>query len=248
MNNTSNIKRFEDLMSQVTREGKDALMDYIRNKSDFYTAPASTRFHLSTEGGLLQHSLNVYDSLQRKKDNTTWGGILEAAGPDALIICPLLHDLCKTHFYKVDYKNQKTYDPEKVAAAERWQVKKDNGGAFIWEQVPVYVVDDKVPYGHGEKSVMMIEQFMRLTGPERFAIRWHMGFSEPPQNHLQLTQAMAKYPLILALHEADQEASVLLEDENGNKETTPAREPEKQEPAESCDFQEAEAIEGGGED
>lgn len=94
MNNTSNIKRFEDLMNQVTREGKDALMDYIRNKSDFYTAPASTRFHLSTEGGLLQHSLNVYDSLQRKKDNATWGGILEAAGPDALIICPLLHDLC----------------------------------------------------------------------------------------------------------------------------------------------------------
>ena len=79
MNNTSNIKRFEDLMSQVTREGKDALMDYIRSKSDFYTAPASTRFHLSTEGGLLQHSLNVYDSLQRKKDNVTWGGILEAA-------------------------------------------------------------------------------------------------------------------------------------------------------------------------
>ena len=74
------------------------------------------------------------------------------------------------------------------------------------DQVPVYVVDDKVPYGHGEKSVMMIEQFMRLTGPERFAIRWHMGFSEPPQNHLQLTQAMAKYPLILALHEADQKA------------------------------------------
>lgn len=247
MDNEKNIKRFEELMSQVNREGKDALMEYIRSSSDFYTAPASTRFHLSTEGGLLQHSLNVYDSLQRKRDSVTWGAVLEAAGSDALIICPLLHDLCKTHFYKVDYKNQKTYDPEKVAAAERWQVKRDNGGAFIWEQVPVYVVDDKVPYGHGEKSVMMIEQFMRLTGPERFAIRWHMGFSEPPQNHLQLTQAMAKYPLILALHEADQEASVLLEDERDNKKIAPAKERKEQEPDESCDFQEAEAI-GGNDD
>lgn len=244
MNNTSNIKRFEELMSGVSREGKDALMDYIQ-KSDFYTAPASTKFHLSCEGGLLQHSLNVYDCLQAKKESSTWGRILEEAGAEALILCPLLHDLCKTYFYKIDFKNQKTYDPEKVAAAERWQVKRDNGGAFIWEQVPCYTVEDRVPYGHGEKSVMMIEQFMRLTGPERFAIRWHMGFSEAPQNHLQLTQAMAKYPLILALHEADQEASVLLEDKDSNKSQP---DPERsQAEAEGCDFQEAEAI-GGAED
>lgn len=251
MNRQENVKKFEELLSKVNREGLPQLLEYIR-KSDFYTAPASTRFHLSTEGGLLQHSLNVYDCLQKKRENSTWACILEDAGKDALIICPLLHDLCKTHFYKVDYKNQKTYDPEKVAAAERWQVKKDNGGAFIWEQVPVYVVDDKVPYGHGEKSVMMIEQFMRLTGPERFAIRWHMGFSEAPQNHLQLTQAMAKYPIILALHEADQEASTLLEGEKDNKMLTPAQATAGEKPwggdgGSGCDFQDAEAI-GGAED
>ncbi len=168
MNTQENVKRFEELLNQVEREGMPQLLEYIR-KSDFYTAPASTRFHLSTEGGLLQHSLNVYDCLQRKKENSTWACILEDAGKDALILCPLLHDLCKTHFYKIDYKNQKTYDPEKVKAAERWQVKKDNAGAFIWESVPCYTVDDRVPYGHGEKSVMMIEQFMRLTGPARNA-------------------------------------------------------------------------------
>ena len=121
MNREENVKSFEELMSRVNREGKDALMDYIR-KSDFYTAPASTRFHLSTEGGLLQHSLNVYRYLKAKLASIYWGPILEAAGSDALIICPLLHDLCKTHFYKIDFKNQKTYDPEKVLAAERWQV------------------------------------------------------------------------------------------------------------------------------
>lgn len=243
MNNTNNIKRFEELMNRVNREGKNALMDYIR-KSDFYTAPASTRFHLSCEGGLLQHSLNVYECLQVKAQaSPTWSRILNEAGTEALIICPLLHDLCKTYFYKIDFKNQKTYDPEKIAAAERWQVKRDNAGAFIWESVPCYTVDDRVPYGHGEKSVMMIEQFMRLTGPERFAIRWHMGFSEPKEMHLQLTQAMSKYPLILALHEADQEASILFEDEKGNKEARPAEELEKKDPVtRGCDFQEAEPI------
>lgn len=174
---------------------------------------------------------------------------MEAAGNDALIICPLLHDLCKTHFYKIDFKNQKTYDPEKVLAAERWQVKKDNAGSFIWESVPCYTVDDRVPYGHGEKSVMMIEQFMRLTGPERFAIRWHMGFSEPKELHLQLTQAMGKYPLILALHEADQEASTLMEDEKDNKAwpTEKAEDSAQEKPAAGCDLEDAEAI-GGAED
>lgn len=169
---------------------------------------------------------------------------MEAAGNDALIICPLLHDLCKTHFYKIDFKNQKTYDPEKVLAAERWQVKKDNAGSFIWESVPCYTVDDRVPYGHGEKSVMMIEQFMRLTGPERFAIRWHMGFSEPKELHLQLTQAMSKYPLILALHEADQEASTLLEDEKDNRAWLTDEGRTQAGQSEGCDFQEAEAIGG----
>ena len=133
MNRQENEKRFEELLNQVDREARAELLEYIREKSDFYTAPASTRFHLSTEGGLLQHSLNVYDCLQKKaQEGTIWHDILAAAGKDALIICPLLHDLCKTHFYKIDYKNQKTYDPEKVNAAEYWQVKKDNAGAFIW--------------------------------------------------------------------------------------------------------------------
>lgn len=248
MDKEKNIKKFEFLMEGVTREGKDALMDYIR-KSDFYTAPASTKFHLSTEGGLLQHSLNVYDCLIRKEDNETWGNILRAIGRESQIIISLLHDICKTNFYTVEYRNQKTYDPEKVRAAERWQVKKDNGGSFIWEQAPYYSVNDKVPYGHGEKSVMMIEQFMRLTGPERYAIRWHMGYTETKEYYLQLNQAMALQPLILALHEADQEASLLLEDTGDNK-RAPWEQPEPETPTpgkessepDGCDFEDAEPV------
>lgn len=189
----NNIERFEELMSKVNREGLTKLMDYIRS-SDFYTAPASTRFHLCVEGGLLQHSLNVYDCLVAKKGNPVWKQILDDAGEESLIIISLLHDLCKTNFYTIEMK---------------WRKDENNK----WEQYPVYSVKDKVPYGHGEKSVMMIEQFMKLKGYERFAIRWHMGYTEPKELHMQVGQAIEMYPLILALHEADLEASALIEKE-----------------------------------
>lgn len=189
--NDLNRKKFEELMSKVNREGIGKLMEYIRS-SDFYTAPASTRFHLCVEGGLLQHSLNVYNCLIAKKENPTWKKILENAGEESLIIIALLHDLCKTNFYTIEM---------------RWRKDEDNK----WEQYQVYTVDDKVPYGHGEKSAMMVEQFIKLKGYERFAIRWHMGYTEPKEAYLQLGQAIKMYPIILALHEADLEASALLE-------------------------------------
>lgn len=212
-----NIKRFEELMNSVTREGKDKLMDYIKNKTDFYKAPASTQFHLSCEGGLLQHSLNVYDCLMAKKDSPIWKKTFEKISDESLIIMALLHDLCKVNFYVKGTKNQKTYDADKVAAAEKWQVKHDDMGAFIWETVLKYEVKDSMPLGHGEKSVMLINCFMRLINFEIFAIRWHMGFSEEKSQYKALGEAIEKYPIILALYEADLEASKILEDVSGNK-------------------------------
>ena len=212
-----NIKRFEELMNSVTREGKDKLMDYIKNKTDFYKAPASTQFHLSCEGGLLQHSLNVYDCLMAKKDSPIWKKTFEKIPDESLIIMALLHDLCKVNFYVKGTKNQKTYDADKVAAAEKWQVKHDDMGAFIWETVLKYEVKDSMPLGHGEKSVMLINCFMRLINFEIFAIRWHMGFSEEKSQYKALGEAIEKYPIILALYEADLEASKILEDVSGNK-------------------------------
>lgn len=213
-----NIKRFEELMNSVTREGKDKLMDYIKNKTDFYKAPASTQFHLSCEGGLLQHSLNVYDCLMAKKDSPIWKKTFEKISDESLIIMALLHDLCKVNFYVKGTKNQKTYDADKVAAAEKWQVKHDDMGAFIWETVLKYEVKDSMPLGHGEKSVMLINCFMHLIDFEIFAIRWHMGFSEEKSQYKALGEAIEKYPIILALYEADLEASKILEDVSGNKE------------------------------
>lgn len=206
------VKDFEDLLLSTKREGIDRLLEFIR-KSDFYNAPASTRFHSCHEGGLLEHSMNVYRCLIAKRENNIWKDVLSNIPEESLIITSLLHDLCKTYFYTTEMKNRKTYDVEKVSNANSRQVKHDDNGDFIWETVPSYTVDDKIPYGHGEKSVMMIEEYIKLTPTERYAIRWHMGWSEPKENYNTLGAAMGKYPLVLALHEADQEATYLLEEE-----------------------------------
>lgn len=215
-NTNDNIARFEELASNVHREGMDHLMNYVRT-SDFFTAPASTRFHLSCEGGLLQHSLNVYDCLAAKKNNPVWKPVLEDAGEESLIVMALFHDICKTRFYVPGNRNQKTYDVDKVAAAERWQVKHDAGGDYIWETVPTYNVEDEMPLGHGEKSVLILDKYIHLTKLETYAIRWHMGYTEEQSQYKYLDKAMEKYPIVLALHEADLEASKLVEDTDGNK-------------------------------
>lgn len=161
----TNKERFIELLRSTKREGIEKLIDFLE-KTDFFTAPASTRFHSSYEGGLLQHSLNVYDCLVNL--GTTTGDVQEfqAAGmrldsipQESIIIVALLHDLCKVNFY---------------ATEMRWRKDANNK----WEQYPVYAVNDRNPYGHGEKSVMMASEFIHLTMEERYAIRWHMGMSE----------------------------------------------------------------------
>lgn len=188
------IEEFENLLLSVEREGIENLLGFIR-KSDFYTAPASTKYHSCHEGGLLEHSLNVYKCLVAKLDNPIWKDALAEIPKKSLVVSSLLHDLCKTYFYVVEYRNKKN----------------DDG---IWEKVPYYTIDDKIAYGHGEKSVMMIEEYIKLTPVERYSIRWHMGWSEPKENYNALGKAMGKHPLVLALHEADQEATYLLEEES----------------------------------
>ena len=204
--NTELIEKFESLLLSTGREGMDKLVAAIK-KSDFYTAPASTRFHGSHEGGLLEHSMNVHE-LCREKFTTDgiWKDTCEKLGytKENIIITSLLHDMCKMYFYVTDYKNQKVYSDTGS--------KKDAKGRYDWETVPVYVIEDKFPLGHGEKSVMLIERYIKLEPVERYAIRWHMGAYSGQQDWNTLGTATEKYPLILMLHEADQEATVLLEE------------------------------------
>lgn len=204
MANQDYIERFETMLSECNREGINKLLEYLR-KSDFYNAPASTRFHSCHEGGLVEHSLNVADCLLNKLNDPIWADRLSEVGRESIIISALLHDICKSNYYTIEMKNKKIYSDHGK--------KSDSAGRYDWETVPSYTVDDKIPYGHGEKSVMMIEEFIKLKPVERYAIRWHMGFTEAKENWNTISLAIKKYPLVLAIFEADLESTYLLEKE-----------------------------------
>ena len=175
----------------IKRDGADNFLNYLL-KTDFFTAPASTRFHGSHEGGLLEHSLNVYHCLKDylERDRTKQLYRMNYS-EETIALCALLHDVCKVNFYKTDYRNAKN---------ERGE----------WEKVPYYIIDDTLPYGHGEKSVYIISGFMRLTREEAFAIRYHMGFSGVEDKN-SIGKAFEMFPLAFALSVADMEASYYLE-------------------------------------
>ena len=201
------ISRFEAEMGKINRPGIDKLMSYIQS-SDFYTAPASTKFHLSCEGGLLQHSLNVLDALRGLLVFNTITGLYEyqVAGKvaaeiptESVTLAALLHDICKTHFYTTSTRN----------------VKNERTGK--WEKQPYYTIDDKMPLGHGPKSAMIVKQYIELTTAEMYAIWWHMGFNGNFENDTAAGASFEKYPLALALYTADMMASRLMEGEKENK-------------------------------
>ena len=179
---------------KITRKGADKLLEYLLSEeSDFFTAPASTRYHGAYAGGLLSHSLNVYHNLTEYLARSRCSEVFhmpEYSG-ESIAICALLHDLCKMNFYSVDFRNAKN----------------EQG---VWEKVPYYKIDDRLPYGHGEKSVFMIQFFMHLRKDEAMAIRWHMGFSGPEDQNT-IGRALEMYPLAFALHVADMEATYFLE-------------------------------------
>lgn len=194
--------RFIELTKSIDRDGIDRLLKFLE-KSDFFTAPASTRFHCSIPSGLLIHSLNVYDMFEQKCKTAPFKDVLSDVSEDSRKIITLFHDLCKAYMYEIDYRNKKIYSDTGS--------KKDEKGRFDWAAVEFYTVNDRIPYGHGEKSAMMLEEFIKLQPIERYAIRWHMGFTEPKENWNTLGAAIEKYPIILALHESDLEATYLLE-------------------------------------
>lgn len=182
-------QEFKQIFTEtITREGSQNLLEWLE-KTDFYTAPASTKFHCACEGGLVQHSVSVYDTLMEKHFDE------HNDNPESFAICALLHDVCKAQFYKVSTRN----------------VKNEETGQ--WEKQPFYMVEDSFPYGHGEKSVFLIERFMRLKTSEAVAIRWHMGgFDEAAKGgSFAISLAYEKYPLAVKLHLADLESTYLRE-------------------------------------
>ncbi len=186
-------KFIEIYKSNIHRSGADKLLEYLESpSSDFFTAPASARYHGAYSGGLAEHSINVYECLADYMKRSRVNELYKLSASDETIaICALLHDLCKINCYKSGFRN----------------VKDDNG---VWNKVPTFEFNDTLPYGHGEKSVYIITGFMRLTRDEAFAIRYHMGFSgnEDPRN---VGNAFEMFPLAFALSTADMEATYFLE-------------------------------------
>ena len=192
-----NRKRFEEIFkNKIKREGADKMWEYLTSAaSDFFTSPASARFHGSYEGGLLEHSLNVYDCLCDYVNRERAKNLYNMNFSDeTLAIVSLLHDVCKINCYKPGFRN----------------VKDETG---TWQKVPTFEFDDKMPYGHGEKSVYIINGYMRLSREEAFAIRYHMGFSGV-EDVRSVGQAFEMYPLAFALSVADMEATYYIEGKN----------------------------------
>lgn len=187
-------KFIEIYKSKIKREGADKLLEFLEG-SDFFTAPASTRYHGSHEGGLCEHSINVYeclcDYMARPRVKELYG---MNYSDESIAIVSLLHDVCKTNFYVETTRNVK-----------------ENG---VWKTVPYYSIEDQLPYGHGEKSVYMISAYMKLTRDEAFAIRYHMGFAE--SNNVTYINNVGKayemFPIAFAVSVADMEASYYLEE------------------------------------
>lgn len=181
-------KYMEYYREYIHREGADQLLAWLLT-TDFFTAPASTRYHCACPQGLVMHSINVFEVMKEKHFDP------ENDNMESFALCALLHDICKAQFYKIGTRN----------------VKNEQTGQ--WEKVPFYQIEDAFPYGHGEKSVYLIERFVRLRPAEATAIRWHMGgFDDAAKGgNFSISQAYDKYPIAVKLHLADLEATYLRE-------------------------------------
>lgn len=205
-----NIAKYEFLEyyhENIDRPGSEDLYDFLVNKSNFFEDPASTKYHLAEPGGLVRHSVNVYRRLAQLNDiESRCNPKFKRFSLETIAIVGLLHDLCKVNTYKSQDKYVKNYDHDAVYAAPKDQVKSDAGGKFIWDKKTEYVKDDHLLMGHGEKSVYLISQFMKLTDMEAQAIRYHMG----PWNDWEKNDASKVFEtnwLAFILHTADEFAT-----------------------------------------
>ncbi|MBR3479776.1 MAG: HD domain-containing protein [Prevotella sp.] len=191
--------RFKEMLLSTKREGMEDVIERLEEQG-FFKAPASTKFHLNYEGGLLEHSMNVCEMalelremMLRKKE-----GLSDSLPKESVIITALLHDVCKADVYKPAIKRQKN----------------EHG---VWCDVPGYDVDySHFPLGHGEKSVIwLLQNGLKLTTDEIMAIRWHMTAwdlpFQSPEIKNNLNAAKERCPLLPLIQAADGLAANILE-------------------------------------
>jgi len=170
------------LLLSVKRKGMKELVEYLEKESDYFTAPASTRFHEARKGGLMNHCWNVYTLLNEKNERFNL-----KIPEESIIITAFLHDLCKVNVYKDRIlKNGKMSD------------------------IP-YELEEDLPLGHCTKSIFIVSKFMQLTNDEALMIRWHMSWSDYEfKKHIDAVKEFT--PSVMALITADIEASDFLDE------------------------------------
>lgn len=189
--NIDNKARFITLCKSIKRSGMTDLMKWPED-NDFYSAPASSRYHGAYSGGLLNHSLNVYDELKRLLK--AYPEISSKITEDSVIICSLFHDLCKVNMYEAEKRNRKN---------EHGQ----------WESYDAYVIKEKFNYGgHGSKSVYLVQHFIELLPEEAVAIQCHMSNWEEGSSRY-VGSAFEQFPFAWLVHVADEAATFILEAE-----------------------------------
>ena len=188
----NNKEKFISLLKSTNRKGVNQLLSLLEEKS-FFEAPASTRFHLSKNGGLLQHSINVYKRFVKLLQSEYGDNWTKKVSPESVAVMGLLHDVCKVNTYVEDVKNVKNQETGK------------------WEQKPYFRYEDNLPYGHGEKSVYIISAFIKLSREEALAINWHMGEYDirVKNGSFMMSDVYYKYPICFLLHLADLSATYL---------------------------------------
>ncbi len=174
----------------IRREGAKELRNYLL-RSDFFTAPASTRYHCAYEGGLCEHSVNTYLRLLQNVQIEYGEKWESSVSHETVAICGLLHDLCKIDYYKQDFRNVK-----------------ENGE---WVRKPYFTRDEVLPFGHGEKSVYIVSSFMHLSREEAMAINWHMGGFDMrvKGGDFSISDAYRIFPLAVLLHVSDLTATYI---------------------------------------
>lgn len=192
-------EKFLSMYNAIKRPGADRLLEWMEGNG-FFTAPASTKYHGAYEGGLAEHSVNVCTRLDSLWLDLVWCGRKEKYSLETIAVCGLLHDLCKIDAYKkTEMKNVKGEDGK-------------------WQQVPAYGYTNNFPMGHGEKSIYLIQRFIKLTEEEALAIRWHMGgFDHAVRGgSYDINNAYNQSELAAMLHIADMMATYIDErQENG---------------------------------
>lgn len=196
-------EQFKNLINlYVKRDGIDKLMEYLET-TDFYQAPASTKFHNNVKYGLCAHSINVFNRLVKILKQEYGENFESHVSMESVAIMGLFHDICKINTFVVETRNVKEYFDGGS--------KQDSKGKFDWVEKECFVTNDTLPYGHGEKSVYILSGFIRLTRLEAMAINWHMGAFDyrVKGGSYALSDVFYNYPVAFLLHQADIQATYL---------------------------------------